>query len=376
MTTRTGKIAQLPKSVRDDLNRRLENGKQSPELLAWLNSLPETQELLTQKFENQPITRSNLSDWRQGGFAEWRADQLREARIQRICETGRNLERAENGDLFENFARITLAEMTVDLDAAQKLRGERRIDRMNHLVRNLSRLQNAYNRSRWADLAWTKYNDGFDSGTGTCRAEALAKANPPVRTSVPSALATHNSPPTTSNAQPETAGVPPAHSSALTPRPSPLNPSSVVPDRAPSQALPPDEGEPKPDGNGMYVLHFTKCNCHEPCPTCHAPDSDYPLEDAIRDHRYYRKYFHYPRDRHGKQRFLINVICDCPCTRCADAEPGMAALPRCPIIHHEHPASDEKLPPPNSTPPPPTVNPSIHLTDFSRRLARLQTSSQ
>src|SRR3954463_11051197 len=115
MKTRLGKIAKLPKPIRDDLNHRLENGKQSPELLEWLNSLPETKELITQKFDNQPITKSNLSDWRHGGFQDWRADQLREARIQRICETGGTLEQAETGDLFEHFARITVAEMMVDL---------------------------------------------------------------------------------------------------------------------------------------------------------------------------------------------------------------------------------------------------------------------
>src|SRR4051812_33273533 len=116
MKTRNGKIAQLPKPIRDDLNHRLENGKQGKELLEWLNSLPETKDLIAQKFDNQPITPSNLSDWRHGGFLDWRADQLREARVKRICETGGNLEKAEAGDLFENFARITIAEMMVDLD--------------------------------------------------------------------------------------------------------------------------------------------------------------------------------------------------------------------------------------------------------------------
>jgi hypothetical protein len=359
MKTRLGKIAQLPKPIRDDLNHRLENGKQSPELLEWLNALPETQQLITQKFDNQPITRSNLSDWRQGGFADWRADQIREARIQRICETGDTLEKAEAGDLFENFARMAVAEMVTDLDALQKLRGEKRAEHMHHLVRDLARLQNAYNRSRWADLAWTKYNDTYDdSGTGACRAEALAKADPPA-------------------------------SSADT---TPCITIPVVPDRAQSQAMAHDDGEPKPDGNGMYVLHFTNCNCHDPCPTCHAPDSDYPHADATRDHHYHRKYFRYPRDRHGKQKFLINFICDCACDRCAEktattasalnvipacraealAEAGRAALPRCPIIHHADPRDETSSVHTNTT----TPTPSIQLTDFSRRMALLKTVTQ
>ena len=299
MKTRIGKIAQLPKSIRDDLNHRLENGKQGRELLEWLNSLPETKELITQKFDNQPVTASNLSDWRHGGFQDWRADQIREARIQRICETGSSLEQAEAGDLFENFARITIAEMMVNLDAVQKLRGEKRDQKMKHLVRDLARLQNAYNHSRRTDLAWTKYNDTNNSGTGV----------PPVRSNEPSDL----TPPTSPLSPPNATSSPPA---------------PLVPDCAKSQAVDPNDPEPKPDGNGMYVLHFTNCNCHEPCPTCHAPDSDYPLDDATRDHRYYRKYFRYPKDRHGKQRFLINVICDCACQRCAEKAAATAPAPK------------------------------------------------
>src|SRR5690348_602889 len=113
MKTRNGKIAQLPKAIRDELNQRLENGEQGPELLPWLNLLPETRELLTKKFAGQPVNKSNLSDWRQGGYREWLKDKSREERIQRLSESGTSLEKAECGDLFENFARIAVAELAV-----------------------------------------------------------------------------------------------------------------------------------------------------------------------------------------------------------------------------------------------------------------------
>jgi len=352
MKTRLGKIAQLPKSIRDDLNHRLENGKQSPELLEWLNSLPETQDLITQKFANQPITRSNLSDWRHGGFAEWRADQLREARIQRICETGGSLEQAETGDLFEHFARITVAEMMTDLDSVQKLRGEKRSRQMHHLVCDLARLQNSYNRSRWAALAWLKYKDIHPD----------EPSDLPLPRRIEAEAGTPSVELKTSNATPST-------------------PTSVVPDGAGSQAMDPDDPEPKPNGNGMYVLHFTDCSCDEPCPQCHAPDSDYPLEDAIRDDRYYRKHHRYPCDRHGKERFLINVVCACPCDRCAEkTSAGSIALPLDPIIHQAE--SLDENPSVGTTPPPPSPIrqispiPPIQLTDFRRKMSHLKSISE
>ena len=71
MTTRTGKIARLPFALREQLNRRLRDNEPSDPLLAWLNALPEVQTLLKDQFQGSPISRQNLSDWRQGGFAEW-----------------------------------------------------------------------------------------------------------------------------------------------------------------------------------------------------------------------------------------------------------------------------------------------------------------
>ena len=38
--TRTGRIARLPRQVRDELNRRLRDGQKGGQLAAWLNALP------------------------------------------------------------------------------------------------------------------------------------------------------------------------------------------------------------------------------------------------------------------------------------------------------------------------------------------------
>ena len=45
MTARNGKVARLPKVVREELNRRLEDGQLGRELLCWLNGLPATAQL-------------------------------------------------------------------------------------------------------------------------------------------------------------------------------------------------------------------------------------------------------------------------------------------------------------------------------------------
>src|SRR6185436_18958283 len=50
-------------------------GEAGPELLAWLNGLAEVQAVLKAEFGGAPINDQNLTNWRQGGYAEWRRHQ-------------------------------------------------------------------------------------------------------------------------------------------------------------------------------------------------------------------------------------------------------------------------------------------------------------
>lgn len=69
--TRTGKIARLPNHIREQLNRRLQNGDSGPKILKWLNALPEVKAILADEFDNSPISPSNLTHWKQGGYRDW-----------------------------------------------------------------------------------------------------------------------------------------------------------------------------------------------------------------------------------------------------------------------------------------------------------------
>jgi hypothetical protein len=69
--TRNGKIARLPQVVREELNQRLERSEPSPQLLAWLNALPEVQEFVQRECGGEPVSKQNLSRWRLGGYQDW-----------------------------------------------------------------------------------------------------------------------------------------------------------------------------------------------------------------------------------------------------------------------------------------------------------------
>ncbi len=69
--TRTGKIARLPRPVRDELNRRLRDGEPGKHLVAWLNAQPEARAVLAADFGGRAVTEQNLSEWKLGGHRGW-----------------------------------------------------------------------------------------------------------------------------------------------------------------------------------------------------------------------------------------------------------------------------------------------------------------
>src|SRR6266436_7756942 len=73
--TRNGKIARLPLAVREELNRRLDEGEQGKKLVAWLNELPAVQAIVATEFGGKPIREQNLSEWKRRGYRDWLAKQ-------------------------------------------------------------------------------------------------------------------------------------------------------------------------------------------------------------------------------------------------------------------------------------------------------------
>ena len=98
--TRNGKVARLPRRVRDELNRRLQDGEEGNTLLEWLNALPQVQEVL-KAFSSQPVSKQNLSEWRQGGYRDWE-------RHEESCDMVRRLTE-ETDDLYEQADGIEVS---------------------------------------------------------------------------------------------------------------------------------------------------------------------------------------------------------------------------------------------------------------------------
>jgi hypothetical protein len=106
LMARNGKIARLPREIRDQLNRRLQNGEQGGPLLAWLNALPVVQAVLARDFGGSAISKQNLCEWRAGGFAEWQARQETLDQARELKADANEITAATDGKLTDHLATV------------------------------------------------------------------------------------------------------------------------------------------------------------------------------------------------------------------------------------------------------------------------------
>ncbi|HWB03853.1 MAG TPA: hypothetical protein VG796_12575, partial [Verrucomicrobiales bacterium] len=92
--SRLGKIASLPRPLREEINHRMDRNVPARILADWLNSLPEVQQILRDSFDGNPINEQNLCNWRQGGFQEWQTRREFLERLQLFSESAADIESA------------------------------------------------------------------------------------------------------------------------------------------------------------------------------------------------------------------------------------------------------------------------------------------
>jgi hypothetical protein len=118
---RRGKIARLPRPIRDEINVRLDDGQEAEEILAWLNALPEVRQAIAKYFNGIPISPQNLSAWRRGGFQEWlfqqqfldTALQMRE----NVAEVQQEIDSENPGEIHRTMADYLASHLAIRLSA-------------------------------------------------------------------------------------------------------------------------------------------------------------------------------------------------------------------------------------------------------------------
>ncbi len=70
--TNIGKIASLSPELREQVNERLDRAEPAEAILTWLNTRLEVQHLIATQYNHNPISKQNLSEYKQNTFRAWR----------------------------------------------------------------------------------------------------------------------------------------------------------------------------------------------------------------------------------------------------------------------------------------------------------------
>ena len=103
---RNGKIARLPRPLRDELNRRLSANEDGGALLDWLNAAPDVKDLLARDFAGEPVSKQNLHEWRHGGFLEWQSRQDLFAEAADLTDANGEWDALAANDFTERLAAV------------------------------------------------------------------------------------------------------------------------------------------------------------------------------------------------------------------------------------------------------------------------------
>jgi hypothetical protein len=141
--TRLGKIARLPREIREELNVRLQNGDVGRLLVEWLNGLPAAQEVLKARFDGRAITEQNLNEWKQGGYEDWVRHQDNCAYALMLTEMASDLEEEAGKIRLEERLAALMAVALARLlrEAEEAPAGPERTKMILDVARQLSQLR-------------------------------------------------------------------------------------------------------------------------------------------------------------------------------------------------------------------------------------------
>lgn len=116
-TARRGKLARLPRAIRDEVCERLQDGADGAEILAWLNGLGPVKKLLAEKFKGEPISEANLSNWRLGGYQDWLDTNRQADETRAIADSAMRIAQASGGGMAEGAAAILAGKIISGIEA-------------------------------------------------------------------------------------------------------------------------------------------------------------------------------------------------------------------------------------------------------------------
>jgi len=102
--TPNGKISRLPHHIREQIHARLRDRLPGAQIVSWLNSLPEVNQVLAALFGGRPIDDGNLSEWKTRHHPDWLLQHEALAQVDHFMTQSRQLARAGQGAISDHLA--------------------------------------------------------------------------------------------------------------------------------------------------------------------------------------------------------------------------------------------------------------------------------
>ena len=115
---------------------------------------------MTDLFDGHAITHQNLSDWRRTGYQDWLMHQQRIQWFRQLGEHETEINQHDQStDTFEAMSNYFIFELGQAITSLREIKNSHeRLNRLETLTREFSRLQNAFNWSRRVGLEFAKFN--------------------------------------------------------------------------------------------------------------------------------------------------------------------------------------------------------------------------
>jgi len=152
---RTGKIARLPFEVRTALNVMMRDGKPYAKIIAWLKDE-----------HNTTVLDQNLTNWREGGHADWLKEQDRLAEMQAKREFAMQIVKENDGSKLHE-ANLHLAASQI-YEVLSEFDPQRLKDLLDESPENYAHVVNALGKLSKSNIEVQKYKDAVNAALKIC----------------------------------------------------------------------------------------------------------------------------------------------------------------------------------------------------------------
>jgi hypothetical protein len=151
---RNGKIARLPRELRDRINLALYNRCPAKDLAQALNQMPEVQAIMTQYFDGRPLKQQNISEWKQGGYRDWLHHRQLLEQQRELAADAKDLSDTANGLPDSLFGLLTLnyADLMMNRDNQTPEEFEKRRKKLSLVSQDISRMHRCHINTRRVEV--------------------------------------------------------------------------------------------------------------------------------------------------------------------------------------------------------------------------------